>query len=196
MNRRLVFLALGFLLAACSSAPPPEAPAEPAMTEQTMPALPTEEVVTATVRVTASSLNVRDQPTTEGEKIDAVRRGQRLGLVREEDGWSRVRLTDGRLGWVSSRYVRKDTKCPPDQDFTFNRPPRPAFSDSDAHGVVSVEVTVDARGTVMSTKLLSNTTGDEALGKMTEEEIRSAGFSPPIRNCRPLPFIYVYRRTF
>jgi len=61
---------------------------------------------------------------------------------------------------------------------------------------VTVDAAVDARGNVTSTKLINNTTGDEALGVLTEREIRDAKFSPPIRNCVPKAFIFTYKRSF
>ncbi|HEY5609750.1 MAG TPA: energy transducer TonB, partial [Thermoanaerobaculia bacterium] len=71
-----------------------------------------------------------------------------------------------------------------------------SFSDSGAHGKVTVEATVDKSGSVIATKVVQNTTGSEALGKAAEKEIRLARFDPPIRKCVPVKFIYVYRRDY
>jgi outer membrane biosynthesis protein TonB len=86
--------------------------------------------------------------------------------------------------------------CPADAEYQFVKTPTPAFSDSGAHGVVTVDASVDVRGNVASTKLINNTTGDEALGVLTQREIREAKFSPPIRNCVPKAFIFTYKRSF
>ena len=62
--------------------------------------------------------------------------------------------------------------------------------------MVTVDAAVDARGNVTSTKLIGNTTGDEALGELAAREIREAKFAPPIRNCVPKAFIFTYKRSF
>ena len=52
------------------------------------------------------------------------------------------------------------------------------------------------KGNVVSTRVVSNTTGDEALAAMAERELREAKFAPPVRNCVPKAFIYTYKRSF
>ena len=87
--------------------------------------------------------------------------------------------------------------CPPDSDYAFARTPVPSFSDrNDKHGLVTVEVDVDASGNVLRTRLITNTTGDESLAFLTEREIKGAKFIAPIRNCVPQAFIFTYKRTF
>ena len=54
----------------------------------------------------------------------------------------------------------------------------------------------DTKGNVTSTKVISNTTGDDALPAIAEREIKSAKFSPPIRNCVAKAFIFTYKRSF
>ncbi|HKO56427.1 MAG TPA: energy transducer TonB, partial [Thermoanaerobaculia bacterium] len=86
--------------------------------------------------------------------------------------------------------------CPPDSDFSFVRTPTPSFSEDGPHGLVIVEATVDARGNVTATRVISNDTGEPALAALAEREMRDAKFSPPIRDCAPKAFIYTYKRTF
>lgn len=159
------------------------------------------------VTVTASALNVRREAATDAEVVRQVKKGTSLGVVRVEDGWVRVKLDDGAMGWVAERFVQRpgekkrasaksNSKCPGDSDFAFDETPTLAFSDSGAHGLVVVDATVNAKGVVTSTKVLSNSTGDEALAFLAEREIKSARFAPPIRNCVPRSFIFTYRRTF
>jgi TonB family protein len=114
-----------------------------------------------------------------------------------------VRLTDGTVGWVSSQHVvregaaaRPRGNCPPDSDYSFITTPKPAFSDSAAHGIVVIEAGVDAKGNVLSTRVVSNSTGDDALAALTQQELRAAKFAPPVRNCAAKPFVYTYKRAF
>lgn len=167
-----------------------------------------------TVRVTASALNVRREASADAEVVRQAKKGEKLSLLVDGESWAKVKLADGGTGWVAARFIAPDggsskrtpgvkgTKskskkgCPPDSDFAFLETPMLTFSDSGAHGLVVVDATIGTNGIVTATKVLSNTTGDEALAFLTEREIRGAKFSPPIRNCAPRAFIFTYRRTF
>jgi hypothetical protein len=160
-------------------------------------------------RVTATALNVRADATTDAEILTMVRRGDTLTLLGERDGWYQIRLASGQTGWVSAQYVsrgrempapvpsrRRALGCPPDSDYAFEKAPTPSFSDRGAHGIVIVEANVNASGAVTSTKVVSNTTGDETLAFLAEREIREARFIPPVRNCVKRAFIFTYKRAF
>jgi TonB family protein len=74
--------------------------------------------------------------------------------------------------------------------------PTPSFSEGGAHGLVTVEANVDASGRVTATRVVANTTGDEALASTAEREIRGVRFVAPIRNCVARAFIFTYKRAF
>jgi TonB family protein len=205
---RLLFLSL-FLLFVFACAPPPPPPVAAPVTPPPPPPAPAAERVTGTVRVTASALNVRAEASTEGAVITQVKKGATLDVLAADDSWTKVRLASGEVGWVASRFVssgdaktaaKKTTTgkkgCPADSDYAIVETPTLAFSDSGAHGLVVVEANVNTKGTVTSTKVVSNSTGDEALAFLAEREIKGAKFSPPIRNCVARAFIFTYRRTF
>ena len=196
------------LLFVCScAAPPPPAPV--AAPELPAPAAaPAEEIISGTVRVTASALNVRREPAADAEVIAQVKKGTALGVLASDESWMKVRLADGSTGWVAERFVAREGasqkkrstgkrgSCPADSDFAFLETPTVAFAEGGAHGLVIVEATVNTRGTVTSTKVVSNATGDEALAFLAAREIQSAKFSPPIRDCGPRAFVYTYRKVF
>jgi len=152
--------------------------------------------------VTATTLNVRREATATSDVIGQVRRGERLALLNAGDEWDRVRLGNGVVGFVASQHViregatRARLGCPADADYQFVKTPTPTFSDSSAHGMVTVEANVDARGNVTSARVLTNTTGDDSLGFLAEREIRQAKFSPPVRDCVAKAFIFTYKRSF
>jgi TonB family protein len=200
---RRVLLLTTFLFACASPAPKPEPvappPPEPVTTK------PIEEKVIGTVRVMASALNVRSEPSTDADVVAQVKKGEALSVLVSLDAWVKVRIGSGEVGWVAARFVsngvaqKKKTKskgCPADSDFAFVETPMLAFSDSGAHGVVVVDANVNVSGNVTRTKVMSNSTGDEALAFLAEREIKAAKFSPPIRNCAPREFVFTYRRTF
>lgn len=203
---RVLFLSLSVLIV-CSCAAPP-APVEPPRTPPPPPpvAPAVQDKVIGTVRVTASALNVRREASTDGDVIAQVKKGTMLDVLADDESWTRVRLASGEVGWVASRFVTsgqasrkaapRKSGCPADSDYAFTEAPLLAFSDSGAHGLVVVEASVNTKGTVTSTKVVSNNTGDEALAFLAEREIKGAKFSPPIRNCVARSFIFTYRRTF
>ncbi len=185
--KRLVFV---LLLVACSTpAPPPQTTTAPA-----------EQGALPTVRVTANTLNVRQDPSATSAVVTQVKRGDQLTVLAEQNGWSQVRLASGETGWVSSQHVssgkQRARKPGCDSEFSFVKTPLAAFSEKEPHGLVVVEATVNTKGDVTSTKVISNSTGDDSLAAMAEREIRSATFKPPYRNCVPRSFIFTYKRTF
>jgi TonB family protein len=211
--RRL--LPILILLTAFSCAAPTPAP-EPAPEPSPVTA-PAPAANLTTVEVTASALNVRRERSTTADVVQQLRRGARLTVIEADEAWTHVRLPNGEEGWVASRFVaapgastssssrssgstsstrRRSGGCPPDSDFAFRETPTISLSETPKKGTIVVDATVNTQGVVTSTKVVSNTTGDESLAFLVVREIRSAKFSPPIRNCVPRTFIYTYRRTF
>jgi TonB family protein len=133
----------------------------------------------------------------EAEVIAKVRKGESVSILEDAGEWVRVRLAGGRIGWVAESFLDRGGKragC--ESDYEFVEAPTPSFNERGPHGIVVVEATVNAKGIVTSTKILSNSTGDPALAARAEKEIRAAKFSPPMRNCVPRAFFFTYRRTF
>jgi uncharacterized protein YgiM (DUF1202 family) len=209
MRRLLPLLAALAITAHCAApAPPAPTPApEPPPPEAAAPAQP---AAIGTVRVTAATLNVRSEPSTGGEIVAQVKKGEHLSLLATRGEWSNVRLQSGATGWVATKLVsaegsssaptptrRSRSGCPADSDYRFAVPPVPSFSENTtAHGVVTVEANVDTRGVVTSTRLIANTTGDPTMAALAEKEIRNTRFVPPVRNCVAKAFIFTYRRSF
>lgn len=207
--RRLFFVSFLLVVLSCSAPPPPVT--APQAVPPPRPAAAVEERITGTVRVTASALNVRREPSSDADVLVQVKKGTELNVLLADESWTKVRLEDGQVGWVASRFVARDgeqqrasgtSRTAPrkkggcESDYAFVKAPTPSFSELGAHGLVVVEANVNVKGVVTSTKVVSNNTGDESLAFLAEREIKSARFSPPMRNCQPRAFIFTYRRTF
>ncbi len=185
------------LLVACAAPPPAPSPVP-------VPAPAAERPSTAAVWVSASTLNVRSDASASATVVTRVRRGTKLEVLSEQSGWLKVKLANGDVGWVAAQHISRNAPaaprrrggCPPDSDYSFVKTPVPSFSDRGGHGLIVVEALVNTNGDVTSTKIVSNATGDESLGLLAEREIRSAKFSPPVRNCVPRTFIFTYKRSF
>lgn len=199
MKRALVAIAL--VIAGCSSPTPPPAQSAP---ESQPPSSTTSENAIGTVKVTTKTLNVRKDASASSDVVGQVKKNDRLALLQTGVEWMRVRLADGTIGWVSAGLVTREGAtssrsrrgCAADSDYRFAKAPTPSFSDSGAHGVVTVDANVDRNGNVTSTKIIANTTGDKALAALAEREIRGARFVAPIRDCAQQAFIFTYKRTF
>lgn len=194
-------------MTACATAPAPTGPPVAAAPEPAQPAKAQEETTTGTVYVTASALNVRSEPSADAELIAQVKRNAALEVLERSESWVRVKLDDGRTGWVAERFVsetrqqqarktQQQGKRGCESDFAFLETPVLDMSERAAKGLVVVDATVNTKGVVTATKVVTNTTGDRNAAAIAEREIRSAKFAPPIRNCQPRTFIFTYRRTF
>ena len=204
MKYRLAFAAC-LLLAACGGNVPAPAPAPEPRPAAPAPAPPaTEEHATGTVQVNVSTLNIRADASTSSEIVGHARRGERLTVVGDAGSWLHVKLNDGSTGWVASQLVVREGAaarprrggCPPDSNYSFVTPPKPSFSENGPHGMVVIEASVDVRGIVTSTRVVSNETKDGSLAQVAEREVRNARFAPPIRNCAPKAFVFTYKRAF
>jgi hypothetical protein len=63
------------------------------------------ESATGNVLVTVSTLNVRTGPDLGYSFVSQVKEGSILELHGKTDGWSYVKLPDGRFGWVTSVFT-------------------------------------------------------------------------------------------
>jgi hypothetical protein len=81
---------------------------EPDLSTITAPAVSvTQQVV---VKSTPTGfLRLRDKPSLNGKEITRVDTGVVMTLIEDSGGWSKVRLEDGKEGYVSSQYVEKKT---------------------------------------------------------------------------------------
>lgn len=52
-------------------------------------------------------LRVRDQPSLAGSQVGQVLPGEKYNLLDEQDGWYKIKIKDGTVGWVSSQYAQK-----------------------------------------------------------------------------------------
>ncbi len=53
-------------------------------------------------------LRVRGSSSTASSEIGRVSPGDSLELVTEEEGWFQIKMADGKTGWISSQYAKKE----------------------------------------------------------------------------------------
>lgn len=53
-------------------------------------------------------LRVRGSSSTASSEIGRVSPGDSLELITEEEGWFQIKMADGKTGWISSQYAKKE----------------------------------------------------------------------------------------
>jgi len=61
------------------------------------------------IKVEANTLNVRQDATLTASKVGSAQMGAILKKLGEKNGWAKVQLTSGQVGWVFEKYVRPST---------------------------------------------------------------------------------------
>jgi cell wall-associated NlpC family hydrolase len=80
----------------------------PASTQQTTVQSDSINTLDATGVVTASKLNVRSGPASTYTIILALWQGDKVNVIGKSGDWYQIKLPDGRIGWVSSAYLKVD----------------------------------------------------------------------------------------
>ncbi len=57
--------------------------------------------------VTASALNIRSGPSTSNSIVGKAYRGNTVDILSSSNGWYKVKLSNGQVGWASSDYISK-----------------------------------------------------------------------------------------
>jgi len=53
-------------------------------------------------------LRVRKEGSIAAAEIDKVNPGETFDLISEKEGWFEIKLRDGKTGWISSQYAKKE----------------------------------------------------------------------------------------
>ncbi|MEW9079507.1 C40 family peptidase, partial [Terrisporobacter glycolicus] len=57
--------------------------------------------------VTASTLNIRSGPSTSNSIVGKAYKGNTVDILSSSNGWYKVKLSNGQVGWGSSDYISK-----------------------------------------------------------------------------------------
>lgn len=105
--------------AAPAASPPPDAPAPPTTPPAALPAdvasapssaAPPVKALPEVVYVTAPAVNVREGAGETFKVLATVPKGTKLRVMGEKDEWYKVRLDDGREGWIANWLARPSLK--------------------------------------------------------------------------------------
>lgn len=59
--------------------------------------------------ITTSVLNIRSGPSTNNSIIEKAYKGQNIEILESSNGWHKVKLSNGKIGWASGQYISKGT---------------------------------------------------------------------------------------
>jgi uncharacterized protein YgiM (DUF1202 family) len=181
--KRLAFAAL--LLAACAAEQP--AVTETVDTRQTI----------GIWYVGSPEMTVREQPNDNAAVVATYQNGEAVSLLADKGEWVEIRTGD-RSGWAKKADLTTaegKTEAEENPQPKFRKVPMPVSAPS-ARGEVYIEADVNSDGDVVSTRVISNTTGSPALASQNEAALKSARFYPIVIKGERQKFKYYHRVTY
>ncbi|MGL6106919.1 SH3 domain-containing protein, partial [Romboutsia sp.] len=133
-NGKTAYASTGYLKNT-SQTPNPTPPPNPNPPSTSNPDTKPEEIK-ETKEVNTNGLNVRSGPSTSYGKIGALSKGNKVGVMSEGNGWSKIDY-NGKVGYVSSQYLTKVTTNPTPTPPPTTNPPTTNPPVTDGGGTVN-----------------------------------------------------------
>lgn len=156
-----------------------------------------ERVPVAVLYVGAPELPVREQPNETAPLITTYSNGEAVSVLADKGEWVEVRTGD-RSGWAKKAELTTadaKTEAEANPEPKFRVMPLPVSAPS-AHGEIYIEADVNTDGDVVSTRMITNTTGSEALASQNEQALKRAKFYPIVVKGERQKFKYYHRVTY
>ena len=147
--------------------------------------------------VGAPELPVREKPDDNAAIITTYSNGEAISILADKGEWVEVRTGD-RAGWArKADLTTADKKLAGEEnpEPKFRRMPLPVSAPS-ARGEIYIEADVNTDGDVVSTRIITNTTGSVTLAAQNESALKSAKFYPIIVKGERQKFKYYHRVTY
>ncbi len=147
--------------------------------------------------VGAPELAVRERAEDNAPVIVTYGNGEAVSVLAEKGDWVEVRTGD-RAGWAKKADLTTaegKTAAEENPQPKFRVMPMPVSAPS-ARGEVYIEADVNTDGEVTAVRLITNTTGSEALAKQNMDALRQAKFYPIVVKGERQRFLYYHRVTY
>jgi TonB family protein len=168
--------------------------------DETKPFLPeqtdTREPI-ATYYVSTPELPIYEKPNEASPVIMRYQNGESVRVLAEQGEWVEIRTGD-RSGWVKRSGLGSSEAATQAADTTvarFVKAPNSVISMT-ATGDIYIEADVNTDGDVVNTRIISNSTGNDALAAQNAAALRTAKFYPIMKNGERQPFKYYHRVTY
>ncbi len=151
----------------------------------------------AVMYVGAPELPVREQPNDTAVVITTYSNGEAVSILTDKGEWVEVRTGD-RSGWAKKAELTTaegKTEAETNPQPKFRVMPLPVSAPS-ARGEIYIEADVNTDGDVVSTRLITNTTGSTALASQNEQALKHARFHPIVVKGERQKFKYYHRVTY
>jgi hypothetical protein len=97
-----------YLSTSTTSLSPPSASADAALVPSSTEPTPTPANRVVILSTPTGFLHVRATATVDSAEVGQVTPGKSYELVDEQNGWDEIRMDDGKTGWISSQYAKKE----------------------------------------------------------------------------------------
>ena len=178
-------LALVVLFAACTS----EQPVVTATTDT--------RAAIGVMYVGAPELQVREQASDSAPVITTYSNGEAISILTDKGEWVEVRTGD-RAGWAKKADLTTaegKTQAEENPEPRFRKMPLPVSAPS-ARGEIYIEADVNTDGDVVSTRIITNTTGSASLASQNEAALKAGKFHPIVVRGERQKFKYYHRVTY
>lgn len=131
--------------------------------------------------VGAPELPVREQPNDTAAVITTYSNGEAISILTDKGEWVEVRTGD-RAGWAKkSELTTAEGKVDAEENPQpkFKVMPMPVTAPG-SRGEIYIEADVNTDGEVVSTRIITNTTGSFALAAQNEAALKKAKFHPTV----------------
>ena len=144
--------------------------------------------------VGAPELQVHKRMDDASPVITTYLNGETVSLLARKGDWVEVK-TATESGWAHAADLTNAENAALDQknpNPKFRIMPSPVVQPG-AHGTIFIEANVNDQGEVVSTKVITNSTGSDGLAAQNEAALRRGRFYPIVQKGKRTPFVYYYR---
>lgn len=151
---------------------------------------------TIAIKFAAADIEIRETASDAAPVITKRRIAEPISLVSEKDGWSEVKLSIDKFGWVKSSELvadKHDVGSTKD-NIRFRIPPEEVKVRGPRGSFIWLKVAVNAHGDVTDVRLWQNMTGKRELTELHTEALKKAKFYPMMdAGGTTAPFTYDYK---
>jgi uncharacterized protein YgiM (DUF1202 family) len=147
--------------------------------------------------VGAPELPVRSSASNDAPILATYQNGEAISILADKGEWVEVRTGD-RAGWARAADLTDAagaTEQEENPEAKFRVMPMPVSAPS-ARGEIYIEADVNTDGEITATRLITNTTGSQALAAQNTAALKTAKLHPIVQKGKRVPFKYYHRVTY
>jgi len=158
---------------------------------------PTRETIA--VKFASNDIEIHQAADEAAPVITKRRVTEPVSVVSEKEGWTEVKLSIDKFGWVQAGELVSDKHllCSTKDNIRFRVPPPEVKQRGPRGGSIWLKVAVNAYGDVTDVRMWQNYTGKKELAELHTEAVKKAKFYPMMdAGGTTAPFTYDYKVQF